>query len=102
MHLSDNCKYVLQVYNTCVALISNKCYYLGNSTILIISNNTIIISNNTCVTCYLSNKVTVTNLLLSNCVTIRNEGTNLITNPLSSVYPQQSNEVHLEIINEAY
>ena len=33
---------------------------------------------------YLSNKVTVTNLILSNFITSSNEVTNLVTNPLSN------------------
>ena len=43
------------------------------------------------VTHYLSNIVTVTNLILHN-ITTSNEVINLISNPLSNAYPQRSNE----------
>ena len=36
------------------------------------------------VTCFLSNKVTVTSLILCNIITLRNKVTNLVSNPLSN------------------
>ena len=47
----------------------------GNITQIILLTN---------VTCYLSNIVTVTNLILCNIITTSNEVTNLIRNPLNN------------------
>ena len=41
---------------------------------------------------YLSNIVTVMNLILRNIITTSNKVTNLVSNPLSNASPQRSNE----------
>ena len=46
------------------------------------------------VTHYLSNIVTVMSLILHNIITTSNKVTNLVSNPLSNAYPQQSNEAY--------
>ena len=46
------------------------------------------------VTRYLSNIVTVTNLILHNIITTSNEVTNLVSYPLSNAQPQRSNEAY--------
>ena len=46
------------------------------------------------VTRYLSNIVTVTNLILRNIIATSNEVTNLVSYPLSNAQPQRSNEAY--------
>ena len=48
----------------------------------------------TSVTHYLSNIVTVMNLILHNIITISNKVINLISNSLSNTKPQRSNEAY--------
>ena len=67
-------------------------WYLSNITKCAVETSNITqVTLLTNVTRYLSNIVTVTNLILCNIITTSNEVTNLINNPLSNAKPQRSN-----------